>query len=87
LFTTSQTLTCVYLKALLEADGASGGKVKVFCSPHRRTRETLDGVLSAIPDFDNIWRVGETTFDPLLREIDRGFFKQSLETVRVRLHA
>ena len=32
------------LKALLDKDGQTGGKVKFFCSPHLRTKQTLEGV-------------------------------------------
>jgi broad specificity phosphatase PhoE len=54
------------------------GKVKFFCSPHVRTQQTLDGVLQAIPTSN---RYGLVTYDHLIRELDRGYFKQPFESV------
>lgn len=66
------------LKAMLDSDGCdSAGKVKFFCSPHLRTKQTLEGVLTAIPPER---RLGDISYDNLLREIDRGFYGQTFET-------
>jgi len=62
------------LKALL-----ADGKAKFFCSPHLRTKQTLAGVLSAIPEEQ---RLGAVSYDNLLREIDRGFFGEPIESVQ-----
>lgn len=67
------------LKALLDKDGQTGGKVKFFCSPHLRTKQTLEGVLGSIPEE---LRLGAISYDNLLREIDRGFFGEPVESVQ-----
>ena len=64
------------LRALMAADHTRG-KAKFFCSPHARTKQTLESL--AIPD-DLV--TGDVTFDDLLRELDRGFFQQTFETVQ-----
>ena len=65
------------LSALMAADRTSG-RVKFFCSPHARTAQTLASLRTAIPD-DSV--TGDVTFDDLLRELNRGFFQQTFETV------
>lgn len=54
-------------------------RVKFFCSPHLRTRQTLDGLLEAIPPER---RIGNISYDQLLRELNRGYFKKSLKLVQ-----